>query len=64
LIETVPDDIKKIIPQTTTKSGSGSNRRRYDSRQLFLSQNEIIIDHQGEEYRLRITINGKLILTK
>ena len=41
-----------------------SNRMRIDSRQLFASQNEIIIEHQGEEYRLRITSNGKLILTK
>ena len=25
---------------------------------------EIIIEHAGEEYRLRVTKNGKLILTK
>lgn len=37
---------------------------RIRSEQLFTGQNEIIIEHQGNEYRLRITSNGKLILTK
>jgi len=63
-LNTVTDLNPKITPQTPTPSETGTNRRRFDSRQLFLSQNEIIIDHQGEEYRLRITSNGKLILTK
>jgi len=31
---------------------------------LFQGSPEILIDHQGEIYRLRITKNGKLILTK
>lgn len=34
------------------------------SSQLFDNQNEIIIEHDGNEYRLRITSSGKLILTK
>ncbi len=37
---------------------------RVDSRQLFEGQRELIIQHQGEEYRLRITRHDKLILTK
>lgn len=41
-----------------------SNRRQFESRQLFAEQQEISILHAGEEYRLRITSNGKLILTK
>lgn len=32
--------------------------------ELFGTLREIIILHAGEEYRLRITKNGKLILTK
>jgi hemin uptake protein HemP len=32
--------------------------------QLFHGRQEIQIDHNGEIYRLRITRNGKLILTK
>jgi hemin uptake protein HemP len=39
-------------------------RPRLNSRLLFGTQNEIVIEHQGDEYRLRITSNGKLILTK
>ncbi|MDP1680856.1 MAG: hemin uptake protein HemP [Burkholderiales bacterium] len=35
-----------------------------DSRELFRSGNEVVIVHKGEEYRLRITRNEKLILTK
>lgn len=31
---------------------------------LFHGRQEILIDHKGETYRLRITKNGKLILTK
>ncbi|HQT32024.1 MAG TPA: hemin uptake protein HemP [Thiobacillus sp.] len=31
---------------------------------LFQGTQEILIDHNGEHYRLRITKNGKLILTK
>jgi hemin uptake protein HemP len=32
--------------------------------QLFKGRQEILIDHNGDTYRLRITRNGKLILTK
>ena len=31
---------------------------------LFQGAQEILIAHNGEHYRLRITKNGKLILTK
>lgn len=31
---------------------------------LFQGNQEVLIDHNGEQYRLRITKNGKLILTK
>ena len=43
---------------------SAPERRRFSSRELFGTQNEIVIDHHDEEYRLRITSNSKLILTK
>lgn len=35
-----------------------------NSDSLFVESNEVIIQHQGEQYRLRRTRNGKLILTK
>ena len=34
------------------------------SKDLFKELQEIIILHAGEQYRLRITSNNKLILTK
>jgi len=37
---------------------------RIDSRDLFASEREIIITHGGEQYRLRLTSQNKLILTK
>jgi hemin uptake protein HemP len=36
---------------------------RLYSKDLFVSS-EVIIKHSGEEYRLRLTRQGKLILTK
>jgi hemin uptake protein HemP len=34
------------------------------SERLFQDSREILIGHNGQAYRLRITQNGKLILTK
>ncbi|HEU4709581.1 MAG TPA: hemin uptake protein HemP [Methylophilaceae bacterium] len=38
--------------------------RRWDSRELFGEAKELVISHAGSEYRLRLTSQGKLILTK
>ena len=38
--------------------------RRVESAALFERGREIVIVHHGQEYRLRITKSGKLILTK
>jgi len=51
-----------IEPQARSETAAG--KLRFSSRQLFGAQNEIVIEHQGDDYRLRITSNGKLILTK
>lgn len=37
---------------------------RLRSEQLFRDSHELIIEHQGQEYRLRLTRNDKLILNK
>ena len=37
---------------------------RIDSRDVFVGTREIIISHGGESYRLRLTMQNKLILTK
>lgn len=40
------------------------NGNRIDSRELFSNEREIIIGHGDENYRLRLTSQNKLILTK
>ena len=45
-------------------SASSDKKPRIESEHLFHGQIEIVIVHQKEEYNLRITRNGKLILTK
>ena len=37
---------------------------RLRSQDLFRDSHELIIEHQGQEYRLRLTRNDKLILNK
>jgi hemin uptake protein HemP len=36
---------------------------RVTSRELMQDRTELVIVHDGREYRLRVTQNGKLILT-
>ncbi len=42
----------------------GMSIKSINSAELFDGHREIIILHAGEQYRLRITGNNKLILTK
>jgi hemin uptake protein HemP len=57
-------------PSDDTESGSRRGRiislseNRVDSRDLFADAREITIVHGGETYRLRLTAQNKLILTK
>lgn len=37
--------------------------RRVSSVELMAGASEVVITHSGREYRLRVTQNGKLILT-
>ena len=41
-----------------------ARKLRIESQRLFQGNSEIVIVHREEEYSLRITKNGKLILTK
>jgi hemin uptake protein HemP len=43
---------------------TSAKKPRIESNHLFQGNSEIVIVHQEEEYNLRITRNGKLILTK
>lgn len=38
--------------------------RMLHSRELLADLKEVVIEHEGEHYRLRATRKGKLILTK
>ena len=49
---------------TTSVTEPPSKKPRIESNHLFQGNNEVVIVHQKEEYNLRITRNGKLILTK
>jgi hemin uptake protein HemP len=51
-------------PDSGTASAPSTQKPRIESAHLFQGKSEIVIVHQNEEYSLRITRNGKLILTK
>ncbi|MBA4032310.1 MAG: hemin uptake protein HemP [Planctomyces sp.] len=53
------------LPATAAASqGATSSSPSIDSGTLMQGQKELLIDHLGEVYRLRVTRNGKLILHK
>jgi hemin uptake protein HemP len=54
------------LPNLQLSEGSfrAPKKPRIESERLFQGSYEIVIVHQDEEYSLRITRNGKLILTK
>ena len=45
-------------------TGRRPSSARIDSSRLLEGGRELVIDHAGVEYRLRLTRNDKLILTK
>ena len=45
-------------------TSAAARKPRIESQRLFQGNSEIVIVHHDEEYSLRITRNGKLILTK
>ena len=49
---------------TPSISAAPGKKPRIESTSLFQGESEVIIVHQNQEYSLRITRNGKLILTK
>jgi len=54
----------KYLPLQGTSEETLKGRRRIKSSFLFQGRREVVIVHKEEEYVLRITRNGKLILTK
>jgi hemin uptake protein HemP len=60
-ISDLPPPKERELLRLTPKAQPASH---YTSNDLFKGQSEILIEHQGAEYRLRITRSGGLILTK
>lgn len=59
------------VDPVAVQASQGEERRartnttpRIGSNQLLSGGNELVIEHAGQEYRLRLTRNDKLILTK
>ena len=65
-----PDPLHKSVTQPVrTRSAPESFMPEtevgvIDSAELFKGASELRVRHRGDEYRLRITRQGKLILTK
>ncbi|WP_346344049.1 hemin uptake protein HemP [Magnetospirillum sulfuroxidans] len=54
------------IPTATAMTGvtSGDARPRVALSTLLAQGTELVIEHDGHDYLLRLTSNGKLLLTK
>ncbi|WP_395679863.1 hemin uptake protein HemP [Dokdonella sp.] len=61
-------DSNTALPENTNPSGVTSvappRAARISSGRLLAGQRELVIEHAGQEYHLRLTRNDKLILTK
>lgn len=51
---------EKVVPLRSAPVAT----RRIESKNLLDGSRELVIEHQGAEYHLRLTRNDKLILTK
>jgi len=52
------------FPERASEPPTTARRRRIASDRLMGGLREIVIEHGADEYRLRVTGSGKLILTK
>jgi hemin uptake protein HemP len=59
---TIPDD--PTPDDKPPRAAPASRPRRLKVSELLGGDREAILEHDGQDYRLRITANGKLILTK
>ena len=58
----VRDDATEANAQSAPQPGARPRRLKVSD--LLAGEREAILEHSGQDYRLRITANGKLILTK
>lgn len=59
-----PDRTPPPQPPQPQDSPASEGAVSISSRQLLQGAREVLIEHEGETYRLRLTRNGKLILHK
>jgi len=60
----LPNTIEPLdLTLSTKQDATPALRQRLHSTELFSTGREVVIEHAGEEYRLRLTRQGKLILT-
>jgi hemin uptake protein HemP len=64
-IDECSENYYRLIRMTTSKPqvSPPPPPARVTSESLLGTRRELLITHQGREYRLRVTQNGKLILT-
>ena len=55
--------LPSMTPQGDAESSTANAPRRLQSAMLLGKRGELVIVHKGRDYRLRLTQNGKLILT-
>ena len=60
----VPARAFRLLSLKTPAPADSSETRRVSSHSLLKGERELVIQHQGSEYHLRLTRNDKLILTK
>ena len=53
-----------IAMETTNNLNSPNRHKTINSHELLQNGKEVFILHKGDQYHLRCTRNGKLILTK
>jgi hemin uptake protein HemP len=50
--------------KAVSKTHAQNRMKRWTSQELFAGERELLIMHADSEYRLRLTSQGKLVLTK
>jgi hemin uptake protein HemP len=58
-----PDSRNPGTTSSVTSSATSARERRVCSSELIGRDGQLVIEHAGREYRLRVTSTGKLILT-
>lgn len=67
IINNIQSSKEFAMPDIAAKpghAGKSDTVKQMQVQELMGDDREVIIVHQGEEYRLRLTSNNKLILTK